>query len=102
MRRWRLESSALDNLVRSASNQMAKHTKRQRVTDGRGARRADAARELANQAARRALAALAAVHGRELHDVPGDNECLFHALLHALRHQAERAVAGHDALSLVP
>ena len=34
-----------------------------------------------------ALAALAARHGRALHNVLGDDQCLFHALLHALEAQ---------------
>ncbi len=33
------------------------------------------------------LAALAARHGRALHNVLGDDQCLFHALLHALEAQ---------------
>ena len=38
---------------------------------------------------RQELEAAAAAHGRSLHDVPGDNSCLFHALLHALRTQLQ-------------
>ena len=38
---------------------------------------------------RQQLEAVAALHGRKLHNVPGDNSCQFHALLHALRTQLQ-------------
>lgn len=48
-----------------------------------------------------ALSSLAAIHGRVLHDVPGDNACQFHALLHALNTQLDPARAlDHDVGSV--
>ena len=52
-------------------------------------------------AALRDVAQLADAHGRRLHDVTGDGQCLFHALLHALQHQAGLICADeYDAYSL--
>jgi len=48
-----------------------------------------------------ALAALAAQHARALHNVSGDGQCLFHALLHALEVQVRDPRAkDYTALSL--
>ena len=47
-----------------------------------------------------ALGAVAAKHGRQLHDVRRDNRCQFHALLHAAEQVVPSRVAQFDADSL--
>ena len=54
----------------------------------RSANLAAARDDARHAAALRNVAQLADSHGCRLHDVPGDGQCLFHALLHALQHQA--------------
>lgn len=47
-----------------------------------------------------ALASLAARHGRRLHDVPGDGQCLLHAMLHSLSELGDSRAEQYTAQSL--
>ena len=47
-----------------------------------------------------ALASLAARHGRRLHDVPRDGQCLLHAILHCLAVQGDSRAEEYTAQSL--
>ena len=78
---------------------MAKHTRKPRcATDllfGAGRKVS------ADAAVSAALHAFARSHGRALYDVPRDNQCQFHALLHALRTQLQHPLAAsYNAVSL--
>ena len=53
-----------------------------------------------NATSNEALASLAARHGRRLHDVPGDGQCLLHAILHSLSEQGDPRAEQYTAQSL--
>ena len=83
-----IHSSATSTNNNSRPQQMGKHTHgKARAARAGPAANAAAASQRRDAAGYPALAALAARHGRALHNVPGDDQCLFHALLHALEAQ---------------
>ena len=83
---------------------MAKHTKRKArhpPPSPRAPQRRSFSLDVYRNQDHAALFDLAERHGRALLNVAGDDECQFHALLHALNHQLEPPRATeHDAASL--
>ena len=86
---------------------MARHTRRKRGRDQCCASRCVARSDARDETSRRytgrypGLRELAAAFGRQLHDVPADDSCQFHALLDALQHQLQPPrAAKYDVRSL--
>ena len=78
---------------------MAKHTRKPRSATAADPLFGAGRRVGAHAAVPAALHAFASSHGRALYDVPSDNQCQFHALLHALRTLQHPLAASYNAVS---